>query len=121
MVLPWPSARTRHSFRPLTEQWIWAALTPFVFHLAGKFPLGRPHWRRMLGIHAACFVMLSLLHCLVAEWVGGPLASAPVGYQGSRLMLRFMEEFYSDIWMYWPLVCIRALMDSSAGLRTWRS
>jgi sensor histidine kinase YesM len=57
------------------------------------------------------------LHCLIAELIGEPLASAPAGYHGSRLVLRFLEEFYSDIWMYWPLVGIRALMDSHARER----
>jgi len=41
----------------------------------------------------------------------------PPHYQGSLLKLRFLEEFYSDIWMYWPLVCIQALLDSNARAR----
>lgn len=41
----------------------------------------------------------------------------PRNYHGNLLWLRFMEELYSDIWMYWPLVCIRALIDSNARSR----
>jgi two-component sensor histidine kinase len=104
--------------RPLTEQWIWAALTPFVLVVAQRFPLswqGRP-WRSF-GVHAGCFLLLSLLHCVIAQALGSPLASTFPGYQGSLLELRFLEELYSDIWMYWPLVCIQALIDSHARVR----
>jgi LytS/YehU family sensor histidine kinase len=33
------------------------------------------------------------------------------------LLLRFFQEVYSDIWMYWPLVCIQSLMTASAQAR----
>ncbi len=103
--------------RPLIEQWIWAALTPLVFELARRFPLAQPALGRALCLHAVFFVALSLLHCLIAEAIGGPMASVPAHYQGSLLKLRFLEEFYSDIWMYWPLVGIRALIDAHARER----
>jgi two-component system LytT family sensor kinase len=103
--------------RPLTEQWIWAALTPLVFFLAHRFPLARPPLLPAIGVHLAAFLLLSLLHCALAGAVGGPLAAVPAHYSGSLLKLRFLEEFYSDIWMYWPLVCIQALIDSHARTR----
>jgi signal transduction histidine kinase len=103
--------------RPLTEQWIWAALTPLVFFIAHHFPLSRPRLPRAIGVHVAAFLLLSLLHCVLAEMVGGPLAVLPAHYVGPTLPLRFLEEFYSDIWMYWPLVCIQALIDSNARTR----
>ncbi len=103
--------------RPLTEQWIWAALTPLVFLIAHHFPLSRPHLLRAMGIHVVAFLCLSLLHCALAEAVGGPMASLPAHFSGPTLLLRLLEEFYSDIWMYWPLVCIQALIDSSARSR----
>src|SRR5882724_1462274 len=103
--------------RPLTEQWIWAALTPLVFLIAHHFPLSRPRLPRAIGMHVTAFLTLSLLHCLLAELVGGPLAVLPAHYTGPILPLRFLEEFYSDIWMYWPLVCIQALLDSHARTR----
>jgi two-component system LytT family sensor kinase len=103
--------------RPLTEQWIWAALTPLVFFIAHHFPLSRPRLARAIGVHVAAFLLLSLLHCALAEVVGGPLAVLPAHYTGPTVPLRFLEEFYSDIWMYWPLVCIQALLDSHARTR----
>src|ERR1700722_881584 len=103
--------------RPLTEQWIWAALTPLVFFVAHRFPLTRPHLERAIGVHVAAFLLLSLSHCALAGAVGEPLRAVPANYHGSLLQLRFLEEFYSDIWMYWPLVCIQALIDSHARAR----
>ena len=103
--------------RPLTEQWIWAALTPAVFLLTARFPLAQPRLVRALAVHCAAFLTLSAIHCIVADAIGSPLADRPSDYQGSLLRLRFLEEIYSDIWMYWPLVCIRALMDSHARIR----
>jgi signal transduction histidine kinase len=103
--------------RPLTEQWIWAALTPLVFFVANRFPLTRPHRARAIGVHVAAFLLLSLAHCALAGAVGEPLRVLPAHYSGSLLQLRFLEEFYSDIWMYWPLVCIQALIDSHARSR----
>lgn len=100
--------------RALTEEWIWAALTPIVFWIARRFPLsGRtlPLW---FIVHFASFVSLSFLHCLIAQAVGAPLPYAPPHYVGSLLKLRFLEDFYPDIWMYWPLVCIQGLIDSHA-------
>jgi signal transduction histidine kinase len=103
--------------RPLTEQWIWAALTPVVFLVAHRFPLTPPHLSRAIGVHVAAFLLLSLSHCSLAGAVGEPLLAVPAHYPGSLLKLRFLEEFYSDIWMYWPLVCIQALIDTHARAR----
>jgi len=103
--------------RPLTESWIWAGLTPVAFLVAHHFPLSRPRLIRAICVHVACFFALSWLHCLIAQLVGGPMAAQPRSYTGSLLQLRFLEEFYSDIWMYWPLVCIQALIDSHARAR----
>lgn len=103
--------------RPLTEQWIWAALTPLVFFVAHHYPLSRPRLAQAIGVHALAFLSLCFLHCALAEIVGAPLAAVPTHYTGPTLPLRFLEEFYGDIWMYWPLVCIQALIDSHQRAR----
>jgi len=102
--------------RPLTEQWIWAALTPLVFWLSGRVPLTRERLGRALALHAVFFVTLCLAHCAIAAAVDGPMRVPPT-WHGSLFLLRFLEEFYSDIWMYWPLVCISALLDAHARER----
>ncbi|MBS0446438.1 MAG: histidine kinase [Proteobacteria bacterium] len=103
--------------RPLTEQWIWALLTPLVFHLARRVPLARPHAARAFAFHVACFFALSFVHCAIAEALHGPLASIPAHFKGPTLLLRFLQEVYSDVWMYWPLVGIRGWLDAQARER----
>ncbi len=103
--------------RPLTEQWIWALLTSLVFFLARRVPLTRPHLLRAFAIHGVFFLLLSFAHCAIAEALRGPLASIPPHYHGPTLLLRFLEEVYSDIWMYWPLVGIRGWLDAQARER----
>jgi two-component system, LytTR family, sensor kinase len=98
--------------RPLTEQWIWAVLTPLVFLMTTRFPLTSPRLARSVAAHGLAFLALSVAHCVLAQALGSPLASRPPAFDGNPLVLRFLEEVYSDIWMYWPLVCIRALIDS---------
>jgi two-component system LytT family sensor kinase len=101
----------------LCETWTWAALTPLVFLIARRFPLSKPNLARALFVHLACFFVLSLLHSALLGVVDPSQVRTPPDYRGSLLGLRFLEEIYSDIWMYWPLVCIQALLDSRARTR----
>jgi len=103
--------------RPLIEHWIWAALTPVVFALAHRVPLTGPKRWRAFGLHMLFFVALSMVHCVVAQAIGSPLALVPKQFAGSPLVLRFLEEFYSDLWMYWPLVGVKALIDAHKAER----
>lgn len=100
-----------------TECWAWAALTPLVFVISKRFPLNRRPIALSASVHAGCFLALSGVHCLIEEVIRGPLQWVPPHFHGSMLALRFLENFYSDIWMYWPLVCIQALLDSQARTR----
>ena len=100
-----------------TDCWAWAALTPLVFLISKRFPLNRRPIALSASVHASCFLALCCLHCLIAEVIRGPLQWVPPHFHGSVLALRFLENFYSDIWMYWPLVCIQALIDSQARTR----
>lgn len=95
---------------PLMEQWIWAALTPAVFFFSKRFPLSRRRLAPALLAHCGFFLLTSAVHALAAGYLRVPMY-VPRGFTGSPLILRFLEEFYSDIWMYWPLVCIQALVD----------
>src|SRR5260370_27657291 len=88
--------------RPLTEQWIWAALTPLVLFVAHRFPLARPALARAIAVHVAAFLLLSLLHCVLAGAVGGPLLAVPAHNPGSLLKLRFLAAVHVAILSYWP-------------------
>lgn len=96
---------------PLVEQWIWAALTPLAFLVADRVPLARPRLARAIAVHAASFLLLSVLHCLLADGLDEPLARPP-GYEGPLVALRWLRDLYSDLWMYWPLVGIQALLGA---------
>jgi two-component system LytT family sensor kinase len=95
---------------PLIEQWIWAALTPAVFFFSKRVPLSRRRLAPTLLAHCGFFLLTSLVHAAAASYLHVPIF-VPRGFAGSPIVLRFVEEFYSDIWMYWPLVCIQALVD----------
>ena len=101
----------------LCETWTWAALTPVVFLFARRFPLSKPDLLRAACVHLACFAVLSLFHSALLGVLDPSQVRIPPHYQGSVLKLRFLAEIYSDIWMYWPLVCIQALIDSQARTR----
>ena len=100
-----------------THYWIWAAMTPIVFLVARRFPLNGGHMALTVAVHAGCFVTLTLLHSLLAIVLHAPLQYVTPQYQGSLLALRYLENFYNDLWFYWPLVCVQALMDSQARTR----
>jgi sensor histidine kinase YesM len=38
----------------------WAALTPFILWLAGRFPIERFHWRKSLAVHLGASLLLSI-------------------------------------------------------------
>jgi two-component sensor histidine kinase len=101
---------------PLVEQWIWAALTPFAYWMGGKVPLRPPRLARAFALHAGMFVVLSVVHGLLAEWLDEPFELPPT-FHGSLLAVRLLQELYSDLWMYWPIVGLRALLDGHARQR----
>ena len=102
--------------QPLGEQWIWAALTPVVFWTAGRVPLRRPHLARAVAVHTAMFVLLTTVHGALAQWLEPPW-TRPAGYAGPMLLLRVLGGVYSDLWMYWPLVGLHALLSAHARQR----
>lgn len=101
----------------LMDFWIWAALTPIVFLVSRRFPLNRKPVALAAAVHTGNFLALSFLHSVLVAALHGPLQYAPPQYHGSLLALRFLENLFNDAWMYWPLVCIQALIDSQARAR----
>lgn len=99
------------------DAWIWAALTPVVFLISHRFPLNRRPIALAGAVHLGSFLTLSGVHCLVAQGLNAPLQYPVPNYGGPILVLRFLENFFGDIWMYWPLVVIQGLIDSHARTR----
>jgi len=97
------------------DYWIWAALTPMVFWVARRYPFSHKNWPRILSINALFCVGFSVLHVIAADLIGlpGPAISDTL----TRVGTRFVNEFYSDIWMYGPLVILWNLLDYQRRLR----
>lgn len=96
---------------PLVEQWTWAALTPVVLWWAGRVPLRRPGLPRAFLLHLAMYVVLCFVHAGIAQALDEPERRAP------GVLFRALRESYSDLWMYWPLVGLRALLEAQARRR----
>ena len=94
----------------LLDYWIWAALTPIIFFLAKRFPFKRESWPRATAIHFVFYLILTMAHEVLGQWVGLP-ADVPDSFHGSVLWLRFISSLYNDLWMYWPAVVVWSLLD----------
>jgi len=98
-------------YRSLGEHWIWAILTPLVLWVSHRLPFTKQSAGRAFCGHVAFFLAISLTHSAIAHLVGLPLRYSAKGFAWPVVVLRFQQEFYSDIWMYWPLVCIQNLIE----------
>ncbi|MBV9670602.1 MAG: histidine kinase [Acidobacteriales bacterium] len=93
----------------LLDYWIWACLTPFVLFLAKTFAFRRSDLISRIVLHLAFCVAFCWIHVTAAHF----LHLSPHGKDGliDDLTTRFASNFYSDLWMYWPLVLIWNLID----------
>src|SRR2546427_11589291 len=98
-------------YRSLAEHWIWAALTPLILWVSKKLPFSKKMALRAFVWHFGFFLAVAMIHAAAANLLHIPFRYLIPGFQGSLVSLRFMQEFYSDIWMYWPLVCIQNLIE----------
>ena len=104
-------ARFWHTLRfGAMDYGVWALLTPLIFYLAHKFPFQRRGLIRTISLHFCFYLLLTLAHELLAQWVGIP-AGAPESYRGSPFRFRFISSLYNDLWMYWPAVVIWSLFE----------
>ena len=46
----------------MPEWYLWAALSPLVFALAGRFPFSRSTWRRSIAVHLVAAALLGVAH-----------------------------------------------------------
>lgn len=81
-------------FWSLTEWYLWAALSPLVFWLARRYPLGRATWSRHLPVHLGAFLVVhgshEVAYALLERWAGmeggsrQPLADVLVVFLSKR-------------------------------------
>lgn len=100
----------------LLDNWLWASLTPLIFLFARRFPLSRTRVLRTSGKHIFFFLLVCAIHIGIADLLKFPLPPVK-DFSGPSIELRFLFTFYSDIWMYWPLVALWSLLEAQRKQR----
>ncbi|HEY7575106.1 MAG TPA: histidine kinase [Thermoanaerobaculia bacterium] len=108
----------RHFGRPISfvralgEQlacwYLWAAATPLVLRLAGRFPIERGRIVPRLCLHAAAGLVVSGLHVLAESAVFQAAALGGARRFGERLQGVFFGEFHADLIAYFVILAIGA-------------
>lgn len=96
-------------FEALLDHWTWATFTPFVLYAAKRFPFTQKKLVSSIAIHLAFCTLLCWLHVTIAHFEG--LYPHSKDKLWDDLTTRFASNFYSDLWMYWPLVLIWSVID----------
>ena len=90
----------------LSCAYLWMLLTPFVIHLAQRFPLEKNHIRRSFFVHLAIGVLLSLFQLIVYTFVRkllpGGLSGTLTSWQSFQNLL--IATFHENILIYWSLL-----------------
>jgi signal transduction histidine kinase len=99
---------------PLLNHWIWAALTPGVFWLSGRYPIERRAWARVVGIHLLGSFAFAVLHIVLrCPFIrSATLFTTPPAHI-TWLLIRnsLFANYYDDLWMYSALVAFKQLWD----------
>lgn len=93
----------------IADHWIWAALTPLVLLLARTFPFHRNNLATRIPIHVALCVLMSWTHVTAAHLLRIPPHASDTMF--GDITVRFANTFYSDLWMYFPLVLVWNLIE----------
>ncbi len=93
----------------LPEWYLWAALSPLVFALAGRFPFARASWRRALPVHLAAAGVLGVAHAAAFALVTwrlpwADIASVPLERLVSNLV---SKKIVTNLLVYGGLVGLR--------------
>lgn len=94
----------------LHEYWIWAVLTPLVLFVARLLPFTKG--RRLMSAFGHCLgcLLFCVFHVVIIH-VLRLNEFLPLGFHGPALVGGFIVNFYSDIWMYWPIVGLWNLVE----------
>lgn len=87
--------------------YVWAALTPLVLWLGGRFVLGRPRLLRNLLIHLVLCVPVSLAHLLLLQNVNALLLVWSRSYQPPVPFLALLVGLgATNVMVYWGIVAV---------------
>ena len=93
-------------------QWYtWAALTPWVFRLAAKFPIQSPFRLRGLGVQLLASVGMTLLAVVIGAFVS--TAFEPSTFD-EQVKIFIGQNFATDLLAYWALFAIQQAIQLHA-------
>jgi two-component system, LytTR family, sensor kinase len=89
----------------LTTAYAWAFLAPFVWWLAGRFPIGRRAWWRSGGIHLVWSLCFALIEEALFAWIT-PVFGLPWFPRNFAATFRAVVpiDFHLNVIVYWLIV-----------------
>ena len=91
----------------LEVAWLWAALTPAVFWLSRRFPIGRRRWPRNLALHVLFSVLAGVVETLIFAIISPPAGSLMI----PSVAWRFSRGYVLDFMRYFALLAIGSAMS----------
>lgn len=106
-------------FTQLGIWWFWAAVTPLVWWLGRRFPFERKHVARLIGIHAACAVIIAVLFALSAVMVVYITLYATASKEAFGTLFRgfLSSRLPLGMLLYFAVLGIGSALDSRKRLR----
>jgi LytS/YehU family sensor histidine kinase len=103
----------RVDFKPvflysLLTSYTWAALTPFVLWLGGRFAIRKKNWWYVIPLQIVCAIGFAAIHVKLF------VSLLPIiGYRTSPQMIAsvFLASLHSDLLTYWALIGLRHAVD----------
>jgi two-component system, LytTR family, sensor kinase len=92
----------------LTTAYAWAFLTPFVWWLAGRFPIERTTWRRSAGLHLASSFCFALIEAALFAGIT-PIFGLPWFPRNFAATFRAVLpiDFHLNVIIYWLIVGVQ--------------
>lgn len=92
----------------LTTAYAWAFLTPFVWRLAGRFPIARNTWWRSGAFHLVSSLSFALIETVLFSWIT-PMFGLP--WFPSNFVATFRAvvpiDFHLNVIIYWLIVGVQ--------------
>lgn len=87
--------------RTMWSVWMWAAFTPFILHLAARFPVEPGVWRRRLLVHVALAVGFHL-----ADVGIDAVLTIPIPWLADDFRTRLVSELFINVFSYAATVAV---------------
>ncbi len=96
----WPRALLPN----LTSCWIWAAFTPFIVHLAGRYRIQGARWPRSLGVHLGSALLFSLLDASLDAALGRYIVL--LRPPSPSLLTEYFGQSFINVFTYFGVVAV---------------